>query len=119
MVMDHIMNKLSHFDYVIVREYANRGWITSDNPVVLNNNISENSIFSINTELYFPLSKEYCIFFSHPNANKKYNILRSYKSRTIIDATEEIQEMIYEKIRINADKLIFFPLKIDEKINLE
>jgi hypothetical protein len=119
MVMDHIMNKLSYFDYVIVREYANRGWITSDNPVVLNNNISENSIFSINTELYFPLSKEYCIFFSHPNANKKDNILRSYKSRTIIDATEEIQEMIYEKIRINADKLIFSPLKIDEKINLE
>jgi Protein of unknown function (DUF4238) len=118
-VMDHIMNKLSYFDYVIVREYANRGWITSDNPVVLNNNISDNSIFSINTELYFPLSKDYCIFFSHPNANKKNNVLRMHKNKSLIDATEEIQELIYEKIRINAEKLIFFPTRIEEKFKLE
>lgn len=119
LVMDHIMNKLSYFDYVIVREYANRGWITSDNPVVLNNNISENSIFSIDTELYFPLSKEYCVFFSNPNANIKNNILRMHKNKSLIDATEEIQDLIYEKIGINAEKLIFFPTKIEEKSKLE
>jgi len=118
MVMDHIMNKLSCFDYVILREYANRGWITSDNPVVLNNNISENSIFSINTELYFPLSKEYCIFFSHQNANKKESILRNFKNKTIIDSTEEIQEMIYEKIRLNSKKFIFFSKEINEQFPL-
>jgi hypothetical protein len=106
------MNKLSYFDYVIIREYSNLGWITSDNPVVLKNNISANSIFSINTELYFPLSRDYCVFFSHPNANTKDSVLRSFKNKTMIDSTEEIQKMSYEKIRTNAEKLIFFPFGI-------
>lgn len=117
MVMDHIMNKLFSFNYILIKEYANRGWITSDNPVVLDNNISENSIFSINTELYFPLSKDYCVFFSHSNANRKKSVLRDFRSKSIIDATEEIQEMIYDKIKTNADKFIFFPVKVERFAN--
>ena len=117
-VMEHIMNKLSCFDYVILNEYQNRGWITSDNPVILDNNISSNSIFSIDTEVYFPLSKDFCIFFSHPNAKVKNNILRTYRNKSFINATKEIQEMIYEKVRINADKLIFFPLEINKYSSL-
>jgi len=112
-VMDNIMNKLSCFNYIILNEYENRGWITSDNPIVLVNNISHNSIFSIDTEVYFPLSKEFCVFFFRPNSKVKNNILRSFKNKSLINATEEIQEMIYEKIRANAEKLIFFPLEIN------
>lgn len=113
-VMEHIMNKLSYFDYVILGEYQNRGWVTSDNPVVLDNNISSNTIFSIDTEVYFPLSKDFCIFFSHPNAKVKNNILRTYRNKSFINATEEIQEMIYKKVRMNADKLIFLPLEMNK-----
>lgn len=116
-VMDHILNKLATFNYVIIKGYSDRGWITSDSPVVADLLISKDSIFSINTELYFPLSKDYCIFFSHPNAKIKNSILRDVKHKSIIDGTEEIHDMVYNKIRENAQNYIFFPGKVESKKN--
>jgi hypothetical protein len=113
-VMEHILNKLFHFDYIILRDYNQRGWATSDNPVIIENNISHNSIFSIDTELYFPLSKDYCVYFYHVNSKNKKNELRQLKNKSFINATAEIQDEIYKKTIFNANNLIFLPLELNK-----
>lgn len=114
-VIDHILNKLSSFDYIILKDFNNRGWITSDNPVVLDNNRElGGSVFSVNTELYLPLSKDLCVFFSHSNAKNKSNQLRAFENKSVVNASQEIREMIYDKVRLNSDKFIFSPSIIKE-----
>jgi Protein of unknown function (DUF4238) len=112
LVMEHILEKLSSFDYVILRDFENRGWATSDNPVILERNVSNNSIFSIDTEIYFPLSKDYCVFFSHSNSKNKQNKLRQLQNKSLSIASSETHEEIDKKTAINAYRLIFFPLEL-------
>lgn len=116
--MEHIMNKLAYFNYAFIKQYNDRYWITSDQPVVLTNCVNPNSIFSIDTELYFPVSRDYLIFMYHPNSISD-NPLRRLKNESFNNCSEEIQEMIYKEIWRNAHELVFFPYEINEKTTLK
>jgi Protein of unknown function (DUF4238) len=113
-IMNNILYKLSTFRYRILKDFDNRGWITCDNPVVLENAVSQNSIFSINTGIYFPLSKDFCAYLYHRNATIQDSPLRDMGDEVFINTTEETQEMIYERIRQNAVRYIFFPGQIND-----
>ena len=109
LVMRHLTFVFEHFSCVIIREYDKRGWITCDNPVVVDYNGVIDYLIPIETEIYFPLSPEYCLYMHHPNSEIKTNELRKLPNGRVCDASESVQEMIFAKIRDNVDKYVIFP----------
>lgn len=106
----YFINKLtsSNFDYVILKDYQNRGWITTDNPVVLINNLNEYTLFSKETEIYFPISKNYCLYIDHRDYNRS-NSMRGSNNEELVDIDESIQEKIYNIIWRNAYQYVIHP----------
>lgn len=115
-VMLHISIIFKNYDFCILLDFDKRGWITSDNPVVVDYNDNYQWIIPVEAEIYFPLSRDYCLFMYNPNSSKKTNSLRKYSGGMLIEATEEIQEAIYERIRANSDEHIIFPWNLG-KVN--
>lgn len=108
-VMRHFSLILQKYSYCILKNYDSRGWITSDNPVILDHNDNYNWIIPIEAEIYFPLSKNYCLYMHHLNSLDKNNKLRNYPNGVISEITEEIQEAIFEKAHKNANEYVIFP----------
>lgn len=98
----------SNFDYVILKDFDNRGWITTDNPVVLRNNINESTLFSKETEIYFPISKDYCLYIDHRDYNRS-NSFRGKGNMEIAEVDEITQERIYDIIWRNSYQYVIHP----------
>lgn len=101
----------SNFDYVILKDYQNRGWITSDNPVIMINNINDNTLISKETEIYFPISKDYCLYIDNRCYNRS-NSMRGKKNEELIDIDEDTQLRIYDLIWRNAYQYVINPTDI-------
>ena len=98
----------SNFDYVILRDYQNRGWFTSDSPVILFNNINNETLLSKETEIYFPLSKDYCLYIDHKDYNRS-NSLRGKDGEELADASEEFHEKITKYIVRSTFQYLIHP----------
>lgn len=118
LVWHHLASKLATFHSVYIKDYQNSGWSTSDDPVVLQNNFATNSILSINTELYFPLSKDWLVYMYHGNATMAMNPLNGVKNGTFLEGNEWIRYIYSEMCMWHADDLIFFPsqFKLSDKL---
>lgn len=110
--MDYILNRLSHFRPVFLSDFANRGWITSDNPVAMYNNMEAQTFMGWETEIVFPISKSYCCFMYHPKAEKSKNVLRTYPLNKVSEITERVQSELYARISWNRHKHIIHPIKL-------
>lgn len=95
----------SNFDYVLIEDYDNRGWATTDNPVIIKNNINEATLFSRETEIYFPISKDYCIYIDHRHHNRS-NSLRGKNNSELITADEQLHAETMDLICRNAYKYV-------------
>ena len=106
----YFVNKLtsSDFDYVILKDYQKRGWITTDNPVVIINNFNEYTLFSKETEIYFPISKNYCFYIDHMDYNRS-NSMRGRNNEELVEIDESTQERIYDRIWRNAYQYVIYP----------
>ncbi|HUX56665.1 MAG TPA: DUF4238 domain-containing protein [Bacteroidales bacterium] len=98
----------SNFDYVILKDFDNRGWATTDNPVIIKNNINESTLFSKETEIYFPISKDYCIYIDHRDYNRS-NSLRGANNAELAEADDTIHDKIMDLIGRNASKYVINP----------
>jgi hypothetical protein len=98
----------SNFDYVLVEDYDNRGWATTNNPVIIKNNINEATLFSRETEIYFPISKDYCIYIDHRYHNRS-NSLRGPGNSELIMADGQLHDNIMDLIWRNAYKYVIYP----------
>lgn len=112
-VMNHLVRIFDSFNMVIVKDFDDRGWFSTDNPVTLDLNNEFDFIIPVKTEVYFPLSKEYCLFMYHPNVMTN-NELRKYQHGEIIQATEEMHKWILDKITSNANKFLIFPIELEK-----
>ena len=101
----------SNFDYVILKDFSNRGWATSDTPVVIMNNINEKTLLAKATEIYFPISPNYLFYLDHMDNNKS-NSLR-VNNQELVQSSEELHAKIHDIIWKNAEQFLIFPTKIE------
>lgn len=76
-LMNYLVRVFRAFKFIILRDYNNRGWPTSDNPVILDKQGNYSWIVPIEAEIYLPLSKDFCLFMYNKNSEIHTNPLRN------------------------------------------
>lgn len=112
-LMNHLVHILLQFDYVIFRSIHGIGWMTSDNPVVLDYNDNFSFIIPVESEIYFPLSHEFCLFAYHKNSEINTNPLREFAINKIHKLEDDLYRRIINKIILNQSDYLIFPTEID------
>lgn len=107
-VMNHLVRVFETFNLVIVKDFDDRGWLTTDNPVTLDIGEDYGWLVPPKTEVYFPLSRRYCLFMYNGNVSGE-NELRKIESGKLIDSSDKIHEFITKKITSNATDYLVFP----------
>jgi|ERR1035437_1656538 hypothetical protein len=113
-IMMHIVKVFYTFDCIVLKDYDNRGWATSDNPVILDTQQNYNWIIPIESEIYFPLSRDYLLFMFHKDSTIKENLLRNLASKKLHSIDENTHKQIWDKIFKNECRYIIFPTKIPD-----
>jgi hypothetical protein len=113
LVWNHLSYILSHFNSVFIKDYET-GWQTSDDPVVMRNNNYQKEIISVDMELYFPLSRNICLFMYHVKARKNTHPLRTHPDLSFVQADVVMRDIFHQIIFENAHDMTFFP----ERLNL-
>lgn len=119
LVWHQLSIKLSSFEMVVMKDYDNSGWSTSDEPVILNHNFTSDSILSIDTELFFPLSKDYCLFMYHKNSQHRQHPLRKHPHGTFIQAGEWERHVFSEFVFNMANEFVFFSSRFGFRERME
>lgn len=101
----------SNFDYVIIKDYQSRGWLTTDNPVVIKSNIDYHTLIAKETEIFFPISPTYCLYMDHMDYNQ-CRILRGFHENEVIDSTEDLHEKIMNILWKNAYQFVLYPVDL-------
>ncbi len=117
-VMRHFNHILQRFRYSILKDFDNHGWVTSDNPVILENNGRHGVLLPLEAEIYFPLSNTYCLYMHHKHSEDKRSSLRNIPHGDIVEATEEIHKMILYRMPENANEYVIFPWYFARGTNL-
>lgn len=76
-LMNHLVKVFRGFKSVIIKSESEFGWLTTDSPVKVDWQDECYTIIPLETELYFPLSKDLLLFLYHPSSKKQNNLLRS------------------------------------------
>lgn len=119
-LMNHLVYVFQRFNKIILECPDGYGWLTSDNPVFVDFQDSKSDwILPIETEIYFPLSRYFCLFMFHENSEKKSNPLRNLKRDKVNKLDFKTYCGITKKISRNADEYLIFyeryePTKIKE-----
>jgi hypothetical protein len=111
-LMNHLVRVFRTFSFVILKDFDNRGWITSDNPVILDKQNNHSWIVPIEAEIYFPLSKDYCLFMFHTDSEMITNPLRELNGNKIANCDETLHKSIWDRILHNDNEFVIFPVEI-------
>jgi hypothetical protein len=111
----HFSHCFKNFKCVILKSPTvnGRGWPTSDNPVVFDQQNNFNYILPLETEIYLPLSKHYCLFMYHEGSEETTNPLRSLQENLVHKCDASSHDFICWKIRRNIHKFLVFPGKFE------
>ncbi|TLX72844.1 DUF4238 domain-containing protein [Labilibacter sediminis] len=116
--LNYFCYHLQRFNVIIIKAQEEKPFFTSDNPVnfISNQEKDKLGLFCKNTEVYFPISKDYLAYFYHSNSDKKNFKLQRLNNRNIYNAKDILNEEEYDKLTKEeiikaADKLVIFPMK--------
>lgn len=103
-VARHVQAKLQHFNQVILRtDPKTTPFITSTNPVLLFSNSSDTgTFFHWSSELFLPLSPEYCVYMFHPQYCTHTNRLQDFPNGKISDVPSEFVWDLSTKLSISS-----------------
>lgn len=107
-LMNHMVHVFSHFKKVILKSPKGYGWLTSDNPIYIDFQEKHEWIIPIESELYFPLSREYCIFLFHQESELKSNPLRNLMQDRVNQIDFDLFDKLANRIARNLDKYLIF-----------
>lgn len=101
-IINHLVKVLRNFSFTILKDYQNRGWFTCDNPVIIDPQETlaeiegEDYLWTIpvESEIYFPISPDYCVFAYFSNSKKNSNPLRKLR----LNRVNVIDEISHDKI---------------------
>ena len=113
-LMNHLVQVFRKFQFIILKDFDNRGWFTSDNPVIVDKQNNHSWIVPLETEIYFPLSKDYCLFMFHEDSEIKTNPLRHLTINKISDSDEVTHKSICDRTLHNDNEYLIFPTEIDK-----
>lgn len=113
-VMNHLVHVFRNFKKVIIRDYKNHGWITSDNPVYIDRQNNHQWLIPIEAEIYLPLSKDFCLFMYHPNSTICHNPLRNLRTDRVNTVNFEIFEDLSFKVGRNFHEYLIFCTEIEQ-----
>lgn len=105
-VMNHLVYIFQRFKKVVLKHYKNNGWLTSDNPVHIERFGNCSFLIPIEAEIYFPLSKDFCIFMFNDKSEQNGNPLRKLKLDKVNIINFETYNQINRKMFLN-DKAYF------------
>lgn len=112
-LMRHMLKVLRSFNRIILRSHEGFGWLTTDSPVVFDINNIYDWIIPIETEIYFPLSVDFCLYMFHPKAHNVMNPLKDLKLNKINSIDFKTFEDINMKITLDLDEFLVFNRKVD------
>lgn len=113
-LMNHLVHVFRSFNKVIIKGAENKGWLTTDSPIFHDKQGHHEWIVPIESEFYFPLSKDFCLFMYHPESEKNSNPLRELKPDRVNDVDFETFEEITKKIVFDYDKYLIFNQHIED-----
>ena len=112
-LMNHLVTVLRHFKQVIIKDSENKGWITTDNPICLDKQGHNEWIMPIEAEIYFPLSKDFCLFMYHNKSELNTNPLRQLNVNKINSVDFATFDSITQKIVLNLNEFLIMPYPMD------
>lgn len=119
-IVHYLANIFKHFNKVFIKNFNNLGWLTTDSPVHIDTQGKYEMLIPIESEIYLPLSKDFCLFMYHPSSEIQTNPLRSLKKDKINEIDFDTFDKITKKITFDYDKYLVFntefePTKIEIK----
>lgn len=107
-IWHNLYYRLGNFRMVFF-DNPTRGWETSDDPVVLRNiEARGGTLVGRATELYFPLSKRWCLFMYDPKSKYPLNPMTRWERGSFVLADDWVRFIAREFVFQNADSHIFF-----------
>ena len=112
-LMDHMVRVLRTFKQVILRGHEGKFWMTTDNPVVVDRQGVYDWIVPIEAEIYFPLSRDFCLFMYHEESEIQLNPLRKLEPNNIHEVDFSTYESINKKVVENLYQYLITPIKME------
>ena len=112
-VMNHLVNVFSNFYKVIIKDFGNNGWVTTDNPVFVEKQGHHEWLIPIEAEIYLPLSKDFCLFMFHPDSEQSQNPLRLLHRDKVNKIDFDTFDSISKQIGRNFHEYIILSGKIE------
>jgi uncharacterized protein DUF4238 len=111
---NHISRVFKSFNFVVLEapRTDGRAWPTSDNPVVLDKQNSFGYIIPIESEIYLPLSRKYCLFMFHEASEEKFHPLRRLKENKVHVIDVVSHAYITMKIANNIHQYLVLPYEL-------
>lgn len=112
-LMEHMVTVFRKFHQVVIQNYDGLGWQTTDNPVVIDKQGHHEWIIPFEAEIYFPLSRDFCIFMFCNQSEIKANPLRNLKIDKINKIDFKPFNRINHKITINHSEYMIMPVPLE------
>ena len=110
----HLVEVFRHFNFLVIKKPTHISWMTSDNPVVVDKKGNMEWLISVDSEIYLPLSREFCLFCFHEEANDVTNPLRNLKEKRVNKISFEHFEILQKKISDNLSKFLVMPIFLED-----
>ncbi len=108
-LMNHLIYLFQRFNKIILKSPKGYAWLTCDNPVYIDfQNNDGNWIMPLESEIYFPLSKEFCLFMFNEHSEIKSNPLRNLKKDKVNILDFKTFDEITQRVGRNLDKYLIF-----------
>lgn len=119
-IMNYLVQILRAFSFVILQADPTKGWFTSDNPVLIDPQEEEKDrdhylyVIPIESEIYFPLSPDYCLFAFHKNSKKVANKLRDLALDKVHAIDEDNHDRICRLLILNGHEYFIFNTETEQ-----
>lgn len=110
----HFVEVFSQFNFLILEKPTDIPWMTTDNPVILDHKGNMEWLVSADTEIYLPLSRDFCLFGFHESADNKANPLRKLKQDKVNKIDIGTFEMLQKKIGLNLSEYLVMPIYLED-----
>jgi hypothetical protein len=112
-LMEHLVLLFEKFDKVILKESNGNSWLTTDSPVLLDRQNKYEWIIPIESEIYLPLSKDFCLFMFHPKSEVSSNPLRRLNLDQVNELDFEAYDAITQKIIVDYDEYLILNIEME------
>lgn len=112
-LMEHMVKVLRNFQQVVIRDCENKGWLTTDNPVYMDRQGHFEWILPIEAEIYFPLSKDFCLYMFHDKSEQNQNKLRQLKVNAVNRVDFPTFENMTNMIVRNFKEYMIMPVELE------